>query len=116
MAARLCISFAVAWLVIAALAGRPLGVKDARQREGGPVTDRIQIAHARMMRTLLPFPWPVVLIIVPVVALAWFAYNRLETGFMPAMGEGGFILDYVAPAGTAVTETDRLMPSTTRQA
>ena len=28
---------------------------------------------------------------------------------MPEMDEGGFVLDYVAPPGTSVTETDRLM-------
>ena len=28
---------------------------------------------------------------------------------MPTMDEGGFVLDYVAPPGTSLTETDRLM-------
>ena len=28
---------------------------------------------------------------------------------MPAMDEGGFILDYHAPPGTSLTETDRLL-------
>ncbi len=31
----------------------------------------------------------------------------IETGFLPEMDEGGFILDYWAPAGTALSETDR---------
>jgi multidrug efflux pump subunit AcrB len=108
MAASLCISFAVAWLVIPALAGRLLGAKDARQREGGPVTDAIQSGYGSLMRWVLPMPWLVVLIILPLAALAWLAYNRVETGFMPAMDEGGFVLDYLAPPGTSVIETDRL--------
>jgi multidrug efflux pump subunit AcrB len=109
MAASLCISFAVAWLVIPALAGRLLGAKDARQREGGPVTDALQRGYGAMMRSVLPMPWLVLLAIVPLALLAWHAYNHVETGFMPAMDEGGFILDYVAPPGTSVAETDRLM-------
>ncbi len=28
---------------------------------------------------------------------------------MPVMDEGGFILDYIAPPGTSLTETDRLL-------
>ena len=37
------------------------------------------------------------------------AYLRLGSGFMPRMDEGGFIFDYVAPPGTSITETDRLL-------
>lgn len=109
MAASLCISFAVAWLVIPALAARLLGPKDARQREGGPITDAIQRAYGRVMRPLLAFPWLVLLAIVPLVVCGWLAYARLPTGFMPVMDEGGFILDYIAPPGTSVAETNRLM-------
>jgi CzcA family heavy metal efflux pump len=31
----------------------------------------------------------------------------MGTGFLPEMDEGGFILDYIAPAGGALAETDR---------
>jgi multidrug efflux pump subunit AcrB len=58
---------------------------------------------------VLRFPWLVLLAIVPLVIAGYLAYGHLETGFMPKMDEGGFILDYVAPPGTSVTETDRLM-------
>jgi preprotein translocase subunit SecF len=34
-------------------------------------------------------------------------YLRLETDFLPAMDEGGFVIDYVAPAGTSLAETHR---------
>jgi len=35
------------------------------------------------------------------------AATRLETGFLPDMDEGGFILDYWTPTGTSLAETDR---------
>jgi multidrug efflux pump subunit AcrB len=41
--------------------------------------------------------------------VAYLLYGQLGTGFIPRMDEGGFILDYVAPPGTSLTETDRLL-------
>ncbi len=38
-----------------------------------------------------------------------FAYSRVGSGFMPKMDEGGFVLDYRAPSGTSLAETDRLL-------
>jgi len=35
--------------------------------------------------------------------------TRIASGFMPQMDEGGFVLDYVAPSGMSLTETDRLV-------
>jgi CzcA family heavy metal efflux pump len=43
------------------------------------------------------------------VALAVFFYTRLETGFLPEMDEGSFILDYVTPAGTSLEETNKIL-------
>src|SRR5262249_24314883 len=31
------------------------------------------------------------------------------SGFLPAMDEGGFVVDYLTPPGTALEETDRLV-------
>jgi len=43
------------------------------------------------------------------VGLAYFCYTKLETGFLPEMDEGGFILDYVTPPGTSLQETNRIL-------
>src|SRR3546814_8459550 len=37
------------------------------------------------------------------------AYQKVPSGFMPAMDEGGFILDYKAPPGTALQDTDAML-------
>jgi len=42
------------------------------------------------------------------VVLAVFLYTRTETGFLPQMDEGGFVLDCWTPAGTSLAETDRV--------
>jgi CzcA family heavy metal efflux pump len=38
-----------------------------------------------------------------------FLYMRLETGFLPEMDEGGFVVDYLTPPGTSLSETDRMV-------
>lgn len=44
-----------------------------------------------------------------VTALGLFAWSNVPSGFMPKMDEGGFILDYKAQPGAALSETDRLL-------
>ncbi len=39
---------------------------------------------------------------------AWFASQKLETGFLPDLDEGSIVLDYFSPPGTDLQETDRL--------
>jgi CzcA family heavy metal efflux pump len=43
------------------------------------------------------------------IVLAYFAYRNVGTGFLPEMDEGGFVLDYLTPPGTSLTETDSLV-------
>jgi CzcA family heavy metal efflux pump len=46
---------------------------------------------------------------VALVAIAVLAYFNLGTGFLPEMDEGGFVLDYLTPPGTSLSETDSLV-------
>ncbi len=43
------------------------------------------------------------------VALGVFFYTQIETGFLPEMDEGGYVLDYRTPAGTSLDETNRIL-------
>lgn len=36
-------------------------------------------------------------------------YTQLETGFLPGMDEGGFVVDYRLPPGTSLAETNRVV-------
>jgi CzcA family heavy metal efflux pump len=42
-----------------------------------------------------------------VFALGVVIYRNLETEFLPPLDEGGFVIDYVAPFGTSLSETNR---------
>ena len=109
MAASLAISFVVAWLAVPVMADHFLDEKDARQREGGRITERIHRGYASLLRRLLAKPWLTLLGIAPLVFAAWVGYRNVGSGFMPSMDEGGFVIDYRADPGTSLTETDRLL-------
>ena len=109
MAASLILSFLIAWLAIPLLSAHWLGPKDADRRERGRCTERAHRLYERLMGWLLARPWLILPFLALLLAAGWLSYLQTGTGFMPSMDEGGFILDYVAPPGTSVTETDRLL-------
>jgi multidrug efflux pump subunit AcrB len=39
----------------------------------------------------------------------WFAYQSLGSDLLPEMDEGGFVLDYIMPAGSSLAETNRVL-------
>ncbi len=107
MAASLILSFLIAWLAVPILAGKMLNKKDADQEEGGKFTHFMHRGYGRLMRSLLVRPWMILPVVILLGGAGWFASTQVGSGFMPSMDEGGFILDYVAPPGTSLTETDR---------
>ncbi len=109
MASSLIISFLLAWLAVPLLAEHLLTEKDAVKEDNGPVFKKLQQGYLLLMQRLLKTPWLVIVGIVPLLAIGYFAYKQVGSGFMPQMDEGGFILDYRSPPGTSLTETDRLL-------
>lgn len=109
MAASLIISFLVAWLAVPLLALHLLRERDAEQTEGGIWVTRFQAGYRVLMTRVLNTPWFIASMLVPLVILGWAGYRHLGSGFMPVMDEGGFVLDYLAPPGTSLSETDRLL-------
>ena len=43
------------------------------------------------------------------VVLGIVCYTQLETGFLPEMDEGGYILDYITPPGTSLDQTNAIL-------
>jgi CzcA family heavy metal efflux pump len=109
MAAGLFISFLITWLAVPILADRLLGEKDARQKEGGRPTLWFHARYAGLLGHLLRRPALLVLVLAPLLIVGWIAFRAAGSGFMPAMDEGGFVLDYRSAPGTALSETDRLL-------
>lgn len=109
MASSLMISFLITWLAVPILADHLLKATDAAGEAGGRLTAWLHKKYEAALTHLLRRPVLVLLVIVPLLAVGVIAYRLTGSGFMPAMDEGGFVLDYRSEPGTSLTETDRLL-------
>src|SRR6201981_1363411 len=76
---------------------------------GGGGFERILKFYERWMRLPLRHPAWLSAFGVILVVLAYICYINLGTDLLPAMDEGGFILDYVMPPGSSLQETNRVI-------
>ena len=65
--------------------------------------------YERVLRVALEQPKWIALLSVVLIACAYLSYRGLGTDLLPEMDEGGFIVDYLMPAGTSLQETDRVL-------
>jgi CzcA family heavy metal efflux pump len=73
------------------------------------VFGRIVRFYEQVLRIALDRPRWVALLTVVLMACAYLSYRGLGSELLPAMDEGGFILDYLMPAGTSLEETNRVL-------
>ena len=86
----------------------PGGISGMLARLGSAI-DAISLRYERMLAAVLP-RWPMMIgAAVALVAAGVAAYEFVDTGFLPEMDEGAFVLDYWTPGGTALAETDRML-------
>ncbi|MEM5387771.1 efflux RND transporter permease subunit [Paraburkholderia phymatum] len=109
MASALLISFIVTWLAVPILCDHWLKAKDAEEHEETRLASWMNRRYAYLIEHVTSKPWLVLTGLVPLIAVAAFAFTQVGSGFMPTMDEGGFVLDYHTAPGTSITETDRLM-------
>jgi multidrug efflux pump subunit AcrB len=65
--------------------------------------------YERWMRRALEHPvWLGGLCLI-LIGISYVCFNSLGSDLLPAMDEGGFILDYVMPAGSSLQETNRVI-------
>ncbi len=79
--------------------------KDSSEKFIAPV-NRV---YERMVRWSLGHRLIVAAATVVLVVAGGAIYFALETGFLPEMDEGGYVLDYLTPPGTSLDETDRIL-------
>ncbi len=110
MAIALTISFFYVFLVVPLLGEKLLKPSDAKHLEMvGPYLGRLHKAYQQLMIGLMNKTYYLPMILIGLFTIGYVSYSQVGTGFMPHMDEGGFILDYIAPPGTSLTETDRLL-------
>ena len=107
MASILAISLLISWLVIPLLSEHLLrpGLEDQEASRAS----RFGRGYEWLLKRLLRHPWLVLPFLLFIIGAGLFAYPQVGSGFMPAMDEGGFVLDYRAPPGTSLKDTNELV-------
>src|SRR5712691_8010179 len=70
---------------------------------------RIVRFYERWVRRSLKHPFVLGIFCLLLIAVSYLSYRQLGSGLLPAFDEGGFILDYVMPPGSALQETNRVL-------
>ena len=79
----------------------------AHHRPTGETHGWLDRAYGRLLQAVVSRPAVAVAFSVLLAVLAIALFYQVGTGFFPAADEGGFVLDYLTPAGSALSETDR---------
>ncbi len=70
---------------------------------------RVVDFYERSLRFALERPRWIAIFAALLVVVSYFCYRGLGSDLLPEMDEGGFVLDYITPAGTSLAETNRLV-------
>lgn len=70
---------------------------------------RVVNFHERWLRRALERPRVLVLFSLVLIAVSYVCYHFSGSDLLPAMDEGGFVLDYIMPAGSSLAETNRVV-------
>jgi multidrug efflux pump subunit AcrB len=111
MVAALGVSLLYARFVIPLISAHVLRAQDAQAaaRASG-MMGRLSVGYRRVGNRVFDRPAGFVAVVaIGLTLLGFLAWSKVPSGFMPAMDEGGFILDYKAQPGAALTDTDRIL-------
>ena len=75
----------------------------------GRFMSRVLHLHARGLKWALANPGLLGLACLGLVIGTYFGYRQLGSDLLPEMDEGAFILDYIMPSGSSLTETNRVL-------
>ena len=113
MTVALLTSLVLALSFTPVLAERFVKVKREKNHELHDENGRFLSAIIGVYEKILKFALSNRLLIIALSVLiligSYFLYNSLGSEFLPAFDEGAFALDYTAPPGTSLKETDRIL-------
>jgi len=70
--------------------------------------------YERTLRMAIARPMALTILSLLVMAAAYGSYRLLGSDLLPEMDEGGFILDYIMPAGSSLAETNQVLTGVER--
>jgi len=85
-----------------------------QEHHAGRFMEWVLERHRRFLNWALQKPLWIGLAALVLIAGTWFGYKGLGTNLLPEMDEGGFILDYIMPAGSSLSETNRVLEHVSR--
>jgi len=65
--------------------------------------------YAKALRVTLAYPLVLAASCTVLIVASYFCYGALGSDLLPAMDEGGFILDYLMPAGASLADTNAVL-------
>jgi len=108
LAASLIVSFLAAFFAIPLMADFFMTAK-ANKDHTGPIFRRVLRGYRGTFQRLLETPALALPVLAAFLAIGYLAYTHVGSGFMPVMDEGGFVFDYIAPAGNSLQDTDKML-------
>ncbi len=70
---------------------------------------RVTKFYARTITAALAHPFFLALIALCLVVVSFFCYGALGSDLLPSIDEGGFVFDYLMPAGSSLDDTNRVL-------
>jgi multidrug efflux pump subunit AcrB len=83
--------------------------EEEEEEQGGRFLRAIIRRYEWVLGHALDNSWAVLLLMACVLVGAYFVYRALGSEFLPSFDESAFVLDYKAPPGSSLEETDRLL-------
>ncbi|HEY1220326.1 MAG: efflux RND transporter permease subunit [Bryobacteraceae bacterium] len=80
-----------------------------RPEEIDDAPPRAMRAYRSVLRFTLEHRLALALFTVALIGASYFCYSRLGSDLLPEMDEGGFVLDYIMPAGSSLEATNRVV-------
>jgi multidrug efflux pump subunit AcrB len=77
------------------------------KRQPAGVETKLTRTYGRALTTVVRRPLAAILLTVILAVASVVGFYAVGTGFLPKADEGGFVIDYLTPAGSSLEETDR---------
>ncbi len=103
MIITLVCSFFISWAVLPVIYIWFFRVPKKKEEKSHEFTEN------RIIRHFLKYPVYSILFVTALVVFTIIIIPRLPSGFLPEMDEGSIVIDYLAPPGTSLDETNRIL-------
>jgi len=82
---------------------------EAEEKHLGGFFLRVVNFHERWLRRALERPRLLALFSLALIVVSYLCYTFSGSDLLPEMDEGGFVIDYIMPAGSSLAETNRVI-------